>query len=217
VNSSIWKPTNTLQLRTIHARDDIWFSSPTLATLFGVTTQNIQMHLRDLLEAGQPIVAATFSILQKEGSRTVKRGIKHYPFEAAHAIAMRSQRFDELRWLLELASAHGTEKTNYRIAPIKERAFGKLLCGALDGVTSVMPQHHVPPYFIDFFLPDWTLAVEYDERQHASPRNRDADAKRQARIEQVLGVTFVRVTVGREIEGLNQILRLGYRINGGAR
>lgn len=198
-----------MSLNVIEAKGDLWFSQKTLAALFGVSKQNVQIHIRDLQEAGQPTSGAAYAIDQAEGARTVKRLIRHYPFEVAHAIAVRSQRFDQLGWLLDLVKEREIAKSTYRIAPIKERAFGELLLGALDGIVTVLPQHHLPPHFIDFFIPEWRLAIEYDERHHGSARRLRADAERQAALERALGARFVRVSVGREIEALNAILRVG--------
>jgi very-short-patch-repair endonuclease len=205
-----------MDLQIIEAKGDLWFPQKTLAALFGVTKQNVQIHIRDLHEAGQPNSGVAYAIDQVEGARTVKRLIKHYPFEVAHAIAVRSQRFDQLGWLLDLVKERAIAKSTYRIAPIKERAFGELLVGALDGIATVLPQHHLPPHFIDFFIPEWRLAIEYDERHHGSARRMQADAERQAAIERSLGAKFVRVSVGREIEALNQILKVGIGTSEGA-
>lgn len=209
MKSIVWKPVDSMNLHVIEAKGDLWFSQKTLAALFGVTKQNVQIHIRDLQEAGQPTSGAAYAIDQAEGARTVKRLIRHYPFEVAHAIAVRSQRFDQLGWLLDLVKEREIAKSTYRIAPIKERAFGELLLGALDGIVTVLPQHHLPPHFIDFFIPEWRLAIEYDERHHGSARRLQADAERQAALERALGARFVRVSVGREIEALNEILRVG--------
>jgi very-short-patch-repair endonuclease len=198
-----------MNLHVVEAKGDLWFSQKTLAALFGVTKQNVQIHIRDLQEAGQPTSGVAYAIDQAEGARTVKRLIRHYPFEVAHAIAVRSQRFDQLGWLLDLVKGREIEKSTYRIAPIKERAFGELLLGALDGIVTVLPQHHLPPHFIDFFIPEWRLAIEYDERHHGSARRQQADSERQAALERALGARFVRVSVGREIEALNEILKVG--------
>lgn len=209
MKSIVWKPVGSMNLHVVEAKGDLWFSQKTLAALFGVTKQNVQIHIRDLQEAGQPTSGAAYAIDQAEGARTVKRLIRHYPFEVAHAIAVRSQRFDQLGWLLDLVKGREIEKSTYRIAPIKERAFGELLLGALDGIVTVLPQHHLPPHFIDFFIPEWRLAIEYDERHHGSARRLRADAERQAALERALGARFVRVSVGREIEALNEILKVG--------
>lgn len=208
-----WKPRDAVVLSVIEANGDLWFSTKTLGALFGVTTQNIQIHIRDLRDAGQSFTGRLIAVAQAEGMRSITRRIKHYSFEVAHAIAIRSQRFEELNSLLDLARQNNIAKPAYRVAPIKERAFGELLLGALNGITPILPQHHVPPHFLDFFLPEWRLAIEYDERHHGSARQMLADAERQATIEQCLGASFVRVSVGQEIEALNRILKIGIRIS----
>lgn len=106
-----------MNLHVVEAKGDLWFSQKTLAALFGVTKQNVQIHIRDLQEAGQPASGAAYAIDQAEGARTVKRLIRHYPFEVAHAIAVRSQRFDQLGWLLDLVKEREIETSTYRIAP----------------------------------------------------------------------------------------------------
>lgn len=93
------------------------------------------------------------------------------------------------------------------IAPIKEQTFGKLLTGALSGIAKIVTQHHVPPYFIDFYFPDIGLAVEYDEHHHMSPRQSNADAEREQNISSQLRAKFIRVQAGKEVEGLNSILK----------
>lgn len=214
MNPLVWKPRATMVLSVIKSDRDLWFSAKTLAALFGVTTQNIQIHIRDLQEAGQTINSASIAVEQAEGMRLIKRKIKHYPFETAHAIAIRSQRFHELQSLYVLARQQGFEKPAYRIAPIKERAFSEILLGVLEDITPVLRQYHLPPYFIDFFLPEWQLAIEYDERHHSSPGKMRADAERQSDIEKSLGAKFVRVAVGKELEALNRILKIGIRMGG---
>ncbi|MCA3362845.1 MAG: hypothetical protein INF74_12945 [Roseomonas sp.] len=204
-----WNPHASITLSVFEANGDLWFTARALSALFGVTVQNIQIHLRDWHDSGQSILEVTFPAKQKEGSRFVIRQLKHYPLEIAHAIAVRSQRFRELDWLLSFAAEYGIRRTAYRIAPIKERAFGSLLQGVLDGLVSVIPQYHAPPHFIDFFIPAWRLAIEYDERHHHSPKQAQADAARQAEIELSLDAKFIRVPVGKEIEALNQIVKFG--------
>jgi hypothetical protein len=190
VKSVIWEPGSAMALSVVEADGELWFSSRTLASLFGVTKQNIQIHIRDLREAGQTVTEKSISVEQVEGLRSVTRQVKHFPFEIAHAIAIRSQRFDELNSLLTLAKQLELYKPVYQIVPIKERAFGELLQGALDGITPVLPQHHVSPYFIDFFLPEWRLAIEYDERHHGSAHQMLADTNRQNVIERSLGLNL---------------------------
>jgi hypothetical protein len=86
-----WEPRNGLALSAVEADGELWFSTRTLASLFDVTKQNIQMHVRDLRESGQIVTETFFSLQQVEGGRSVTRQIKHHTLEIAHAIAIRSR------------------------------------------------------------------------------------------------------------------------------
>jgi very-short-patch-repair endonuclease len=49
-------------------------------------------------------------------------------------------------------------------------------------------------YFLDFYLPEFDIAIEYDEKSHYKKSNMQSDAKRQKYIEDKLGCLFVRVS-----------------------
>lgn len=53
-------------------------------------------------------------------------------------------------------------------------------------------QFNVDGYRLDFFIPDYNLAIEYDEEQHYSEANRHADNLRQAYVENKIGAKFIR-------------------------
>jgi very-short-patch-repair endonuclease len=62
-------------------------------------------------------------------------------------------------------------------------------------------------YRIDFFLPKYELAIEYDESHHAKPLQAKRDKERQKLIASKFGVKFIRVRQGKELQGINRILR----------
>lgn len=201
-----WKPATATMAVTI-ADNDLWFSHKVLATLFGVTVQNISIHISDLVACGLSSGGRLLLVKQKEGVRMISRQVKHFPFEIAHAIAIRSRRYEELNHLVALAQREALHKPIYKISPIKERNFAALLLGALKDVEEVLRQHRVEPYVVDFFLPASGIVVEYDEFHHQRLANRKHDLQRQKMIEKHLGATFIRVPEGFEIEGLNAVLR----------
>jgi hypothetical protein len=96
----------------ILADGDMWFSQSCLAVIFETTTQNINLHLAKLSEIR---LSKFFPVVQKEGSRTVQRKIRHFNFESTHAIAIRTQRFNELNDLVDNAARYGALKRSYRI------------------------------------------------------------------------------------------------------
>lgn len=67
-------------------------------------------------------------------------------------------------------------------------------------------QYPVDSYRIDFYFPEYNLAVEYDESHHKSHNKRDK--ARQSEIEVKLNCTFLRIEEGHEIKGLGQLASL---------
>lgn len=202
-----WRPTGDVTLPVIVVDNDLWFSHKSLSVLFGVTKQNISIHISDLIASGMQIDERKLLVAQREGARTITRRIKHFSFQIAHAIAMRSQRYEELNHLVDLAQVESLLKPSYKVAPIKERNFAALIIGALNGLEKVVPQYPVGPYIVDFFIPDSKIVVEYDEKHHEGPTHRKRDQKRQRFIEERLNARFVRISHDFEIEGLNAVLR----------
>lgn len=89
--------------------------------------------------------------------------------------------------------------------PIKEREFGELLKKSLEGIVEVTTQYRVDKYIVDFYLPDVSLVIEFDEKHHKKQLKEDQE--RQRFIEGELKVKFIRVKEDFELEGLNSILK----------
>lgn len=89
-----------------------------------------------------------------------------------------------------------------------EEDFKKLLEKSFSGILTFESQKKVDNYRLDFYCPELNLAIEYDERQHKTPSTSSNDDKRQAEIEKLYGYKFLRVNQGKEIEGINQLIKL---------
>jgi len=91
----------------------------------------------------------------------------------------------------------------------REIQFGKMLNQILKDVIQgkIIPQYLVENYRIDFYLPYYKLAVEYDEKRHSTPNQARQDWLRQVSIQQKTGITFIRVQENYEYQGINAILR----------
>jgi very-short-patch-repair endonuclease len=186
----------------------LWFPQASLARLFETTSQNVTIHISNLsrhMDISE--ISRQFAIVQAEGKRRVCRKVKVYGLEIAHAIGIRAQRFAELNRLMEVARELGVATVEYRIIPILERDFGRGLTVLLRGIAKVERQVKVSEYRIDFYLPEFALAVEFDELHHERGLQRILDKKRQRDIEKLHGINCIRVTEGREFEGINLILR----------
>ena len=65
----------------------LWLSQALIAELFETTPQNITLHLKSLYEDEEIDEEATC----KEGSREVRRSVKHYNLEAILSVGSRSR------------------------------------------------------------------------------------------------------------------------------
>ena len=72
--------------------DTIWITHKGMATLFDCSTDNIALHIKNIYNEDELNEAATtedYSVVRIEGSKEVKRRIKHYSLDAIIAIGYR--------------------------------------------------------------------------------------------------------------------------------
>lgn len=80
----------------------LWLSQALMAELFQTSTQNINQHLKALFQEGEITEVATckdYLQVRKEGSRSVRRSVRHYNLEAVLAVGyrVRSERGTQFR------------------------------------------------------------------------------------------------------------------------
>lgn len=71
----------SLELKTHFESDTIWASQKQIARIFGVTSQNITIHINNIFDDGELEMKATYKEslqVQTEGHRTVKRKVQEY-------------------------------------------------------------------------------------------------------------------------------------------
>jgi hypothetical protein len=89
------------------ANETLWMTQSLMADLFETTTQNITIHLSVLYEEGEIDPAATckdYLQVRREGTREVRRQVKHYNLDAILAVGyrVRSERGVQFRrWATE--------------------------------------------------------------------------------------------------------------------
>lgn len=92
------------------------------------------------------------------------------------------------------------------IANRKEIMFKLSVEEVLEDICNVLSQYYVKGYFIDIYLPEYNLAIEFDEEYHKNQQKEDLI--RQDEIEEELGCKFIRVSEDEKLEiGLNKILK----------
>jgi len=81
-----------VHLEVVYARENVWLNQKAIAELFGCSTDNISLHLKNIYQEKELSEKATtedFSVVQKEGNREIKRKTKFYGLEAIIAVGYR--------------------------------------------------------------------------------------------------------------------------------
>lgn len=85
-------PEENVSVNAVIKDETIWLTQKAMAELFGCTTDNISLHLKNIYADGELDESSTteeFSIVQQEGSRKVKRKIKFYNLDAIISVGYR--------------------------------------------------------------------------------------------------------------------------------
>ncbi|MBW4047711.1 MAG: hypothetical protein HIU89_07205 [Proteobacteria bacterium] len=83
-------PQGRVEVRVDH--DTVWLSQRQMAELFETSTDNIGLHLRRIYadaELEESATAEESSVVQREGSRQVRRQVKHYNLDAIISVGYR--------------------------------------------------------------------------------------------------------------------------------
>jgi|SRR5690625_1283233 len=189
------------------ADETVWMTQKAIAALYQTTPQNITIHLKNISRILDLLQDTKYYIVQnKEGTRKVKRKVLHYNLDTIFNISIRGQYFAEFNNLINFAQTNGVKKEFLVFVPIKERRFGEMLKNSLEGIVDIYDQYKVDNYIVDFYIPQLELVIEYDEKHHK--KQIKDDKIRQEYIEEKLGVQFIRVNEGKELQGLNQVIKL---------
>lgn len=93
-------------------RETVWLSQAQMGQLFGTTPENVLMHLRNVFNDEELVEQATtkeFLVVREEGSREVRRRIKHYNLDAIISVGYRvsSRRATQFRqWATQVLKEH---------------------------------------------------------------------------------------------------------------
>lgn len=71
----------TLEVKVDPNSETIWLSQTQMASLFETTSDNIGLHIKNIIDENELDTISTteeFSVVRTEGNRSVKRKIQHY-------------------------------------------------------------------------------------------------------------------------------------------
>lgn len=195
-----------ITIKLIIENNDIWVTQKIVALLFDISVNTANEHINNVLDyfdANNHV--KYFNITRKEGSRLVKRKITHYSSDILFNVALKGSYFDRMNEVIEFMGLNELNKKFYKVVPIKEQNFKRMLFSTFKDILEIIPQYRVKNYRIDFFIPKINLAIEFDEKHHR--KYIKEDIIRQNYIQNKYGIKFIRVKEGEELEGINKILK----------
>ncbi len=85
-------PDGSVNIEVLYAKENIWLAQKRIAELFDCSSDNISLHLKNIykeVELEKESTTEDFSVVQKEGNRSVKRNTTFYSLEAIIAVGYR--------------------------------------------------------------------------------------------------------------------------------
>ena len=104
-------PDGKINIEVLYANENIWLPQKRMAELFGCSTDNISLHLKNIYkeqELDESATAEDFSVVQIEGNREVTRTVRCYSLEAIIAVGYR------------VNSEHGTQFRQWAISILQQ-------------------------------------------------------------------------------------------------
>ena len=88
----LYQPDNSLRIEVLLENETVWLTQAQIALLFGTEIPAISKHITNIYTVGELNKISTFSILeivQKEGSRSVRRKTAHYNLDMIVSVGYR--------------------------------------------------------------------------------------------------------------------------------
>jgi len=161
--------------------DTVWLTQRQMGELFGTTAENVLMHLKNVFRDGELDESATtknFLAVRQEGSRQVKRRLKHYNLDAIISVgyrvsSMRATRFRQ--WATRVLREHLTQGYNLNKHRLAQRGLTELEQAVQLLGETLVHQELVSDIGRDViglvlgYARTWRLLLDYDEGQLGVP------------------------------------------------
>jgi len=109
----VYQPNETVRLDVRLENETVWLSQSQMATLFGCSSDNIGLHLKNVYAAGELVRESTtedFSVVRMEGSRQVRRNwvvtLQSHVYEAVRRRMDAKRNCPSTTWTIAI---HGKE------------------------------------------------------------------------------------------------------------
>ena len=161
--------------------ETVWLTQRQMGEVFGTTTENVAMHLRNTFASEELAEQATTKdllVVQTEGKRRVRRTLKHYNLDAIISVgyrvnSKRSVRFRQ--WATRTLRDHLIRGFTLSERRLGERGLREaretleLLARTLRGQSPLDETGQSVVDLIAAYADTWRLLVEYDEDRLAVP------------------------------------------------
>ncbi|NYT25961.1 virulence protein RhuM/Fic/DOC family protein [Alcaligenaceae bacterium] len=177
-----------IQLNVSLDQDTVWLTQRQMATLFDTSTDNISLHLKNVYGEAELDESATtedFSVVQEEGTRQVRRRIKHYNLDAVISVGYRvsSARATQFRqWATHTLKQHLIDGYTLNQRRLQERNIEfehaiELLSRTLSNQQLVTGDGQAVLSVIQDYARSWSLLQGYDEQNLGEQNARQADMR----------------------------------------
>lgn len=170
-------------------QETVWLSQAQMGQLFDTTPENILMHLKNIFndeELAEEATTKDFLVVRQEGTRQVRRRIKHYSLDAIISVGYRvsSKRATQFRqWATRVLKDHLVDGYTLNQRRLAERGVEfeqavSLLSRTLSNQQLVTDQGRAVVQVISDYARSWSLLQGYDEQslQEQSARQTDMRA-----------------------------------------
>lgn len=169
-------------------QETLWLTQAQIAELFSVKPQNITLHLKNIYAEQELAEAATckdFLQVQQEGSRRVKRKLKHYNLDAVISVGYRvnSGRATQFRiWATRTLKQHLLEGYTLNQHRLKQRGIElnqalSLLSKTLQNQQLVNEAGEAVLEVISDYARSWSLLQAYDEQSLADIPHKQSEMR----------------------------------------
>lgn len=176
--------------------ETLWLTQLQMGELFGSTPENILIHLKNIFkdkELQEQATTKEYLVVRQEGSRQVKRNIKHYNLDAIISIGYRvnSSRATQFRiWATNTLKQHLVEGYTLNQKRLKERGIEfeqvlNLLSQTLSNQQLINDEGEAVISVINDYARSWSLLQGYDEQSLKEIINKQ-DAMRALNLDDVL-------------------------------
>jgi prophage maintenance system killer protein len=165
-------------------RETVWLTQRQMAELFGTSSDNISLHLKNIYsdeELEKKATTEDFSVVQKEGNRQIRRTLTHHNLDAIISVGYRvnSKRGVRFRqWATNVLRQHLVKGYTVNEKRLAEKGLYEmeqtiaLLTKTLERNEALSDEGKAVLEVVSRYAKSWSLLLKYDEDRLELPKDR---------------------------------------------